>query len=238
MIKRDDLGIICQHDIYDSNYMDGGDSSRATGMMALANSIGDQALLEQFEFLQTGLLRRHPHQEQYCDTNNFTRDQLVQFMGGLNKACKQNTIGKSSIALARRIFWSHAKRGFFCQNTHDLKGNKKVWWKSRDPLPPSNIGQMIIVSELKWLYWLLPFCSMWLLIDILFTSYINKINDENNQIIALCDVYGKWALKLYCWMDSHWDLKLKIYWGLKQEDFRYQPEIAEYLIEYIKEQIK
>jgi hypothetical protein len=237
MIKRDDIwGIICQHDPSNPSYCDGGDSARATGMMAMTGSTGDQALLEQFE-VEQGHLCRHPYQNIYCNVNNFTRDQLVQFFGGLGKAIQQNTTGYRSIELARRVFWAHARRGFFCQNTHDLKDNKKTWWKSRDPLPLSNIGQMIIVAKIYWLYWLLPVCFMWLLLDIVFASFFQNSKDENNQIVALCDVYGKYTLKLYCSLDRKWQDKLIEYWGITSGYFRYQPEIGDSIIKYVNERI-
>lgn len=229
MIKRDNYGIVCQHSPYDENYIDGGDSSRAEGMLAMTGSAQDLHLLPQFEVLSTGMFHRHPNQPHYCDSNNFTRDQLVQLYAGLNKL--------EDKSIARRGFWSHAKRLFFCQNTHDLQGNLKPWYKSRDPLPASNIGQMIIASRYYLLYPLLPFCILFLFLEILFHS-VMPINKENNQIIALCDVYGKWILKLYCFLDRKWEDKLIEYWGLTSKDFRYQPEIGNMITAYIENRIK
>jgi hypothetical protein len=247
MIKRDFFSIICQHDPANPEYLDGGDSARATGMMAMAGSTGDQAFLEQFE-VKDGYLCRHPYQDllkdetgkvirgDFSNPNNFTRDQLVQFFGGLNKATQQNTLGLRAIALARRVFWAHARRLFFCQNSHDLEGNQKVWWKSRDPLPPSNIGQMILTAKLWPLYIFLPFTTLWLLIDIFFSAKFAQL-EENNQIIALCDVYGVWALKLYCYLNPKWREGLIIYWGIDEQFFRHQREIAQELISYIENKI-
>lgn len=227
MIKRDKYDIICQHSPYNDLYMDAGDSARATGMMSMTGSEIDKSLLKLFE-ISPGIFCRHPYAVLYKNPNNFTRDQLVQFIAGADKANLSD--------LSKRVFWTHAKRGFFCQNSHDLNGNKKPWYKSRDPLMLSHVGQLIISARIYFLYPLLVFCGIWLLLDIIFSS-LQDVNTENNQIIALCSVYNKWFLKLYCFLDKKWEDKLMVYWGTNSEKFRYQPEIGEFIIKYIKESI-
>lgn len=224
MIARDQYGYICQQDPGNPSYMDGGDSSRSSGMMAMAGSARDKFLLPNFE-VAPGYLCRHPKQPNLNNPNNFTRDQLVQFMAGLNKT--DNT------PLAKRVFWTHAKRAFLAQNTHNLDGTVKPWYNGRDPLSPSNIGQLIIVARMYALYPLLILCGLWLLLEILVNSLAYSADTENNQIIALCDVYGKPFLKLYRGLCRYWESALSTYWGTDTQ-FRYQPEIGQKIIDYVK----
>jgi len=80
-LKRDEHGIICQHDPNVPDYMDGGDSDARTALMALSGSAADIALLPEFFTIGVGLVR-HPFQEQWDDVSKTSRDQLVQYASG------------------------------------------------------------------------------------------------------------------------------------------------------------
>lgn len=223
MIKRDQYGIIVQHRPNDLTYMDGGDSARAVGMMAMSGSAQDKFLINHFETF-AGLLCRHPYQDIYKNTNNFTRDQLLQAMAGINEA--------NHVDLAKRIFWSHVKRGFLCQNTHTIEDVKKSWW-DRDILTPSHIGTLLKPAKIYWLYWMLPLCWAWLVLDVAWSTNV-KPNDESNQIIAMCSVAGDWALKLYCANHPNWKKPIIEYWSR----WRDQKEIGDAIVGYIENRIK
>lgn len=75
MIKRDEHGIICQHSLDDPDYMDGGDSLRTTGIMALCGSQEDKALLPKFRTLKGHV--RHPYQTLWAEPSFTSRDQVV-----------------------------------------------------------------------------------------------------------------------------------------------------------------
>jgi hypothetical protein len=89
MLKRDSHGIICQHSVLDPNYMDGGDSLRATGIMALCGSQDDKRLLPLFDEA-LGYLCRHPWQEEWKSVAKTSRDQVVcAVASGLPRSVKQ-----------------------------------------------------------------------------------------------------------------------------------------------------
>jgi hypothetical protein len=81
MIHRDEYGIICQHDVKNELYLDGGDSANRTGIMALCGSAIDQLNVNLF-FNSKGLVR-HPHQTGWDDPTKTSRDQLVSYAAGV-----------------------------------------------------------------------------------------------------------------------------------------------------------
>ena len=142
-------------------------------------------------------------------------------MAGLNKS----TLG---LVAAKDLFYSHAKRLFFCQNTHDQQGNKKPWYKSRDPLHPGHIGFMIQAAQIYWLYPLLPICWLFVLLELLVNVYVTP-DRESNQTIALLAISGPAFLKLYTKLHKDWRKPIIEYWS----GWRDQKEIANALIYYI-----
>lgn len=99
MIKRDEHGIICQHDPDVPDYLDGGDSAAREGIMALCGSKDDAGLLPEFYDLNAGLVR-HPFQEQWDDSAKTSRDQLVMWAAG----CSINHLA-TALAAQRRYQW-------------------------------------------------------------------------------------------------------------------------------------
>lgn len=219
-IIRDRNGIIMQHPL-DKN--SGGDSASRVGMMALCDSLVDQNCLLKFEKPKgSGLLTRHPD---FYSTDCFTRDQLICFVGGL---WRRND--KEAKSLARRIFWSHLKRGFFCQNQlTQFERNDKGFF-GRDPLGPQHIGHLIIGADLWWLNWFLFLSYPILIIDIIYATKVNP-RIEQNQIISMCFTHG--LLWLWVFLHPNWQGSIKTYFN----GWRDQPEIAQELIFTIEEEL-
>jgi len=117
MIFRDSHGLIV-----DSNG-DAGDSARAAGIVDLfSNNQPTQSWI--YVGSVTGLGVRHPYQAPWDNPKNFTRDQQICLMAGL-WAARDAT----SKRLAKKMFWSSFRRGFFCQNIErDSDGSKKYLW--------------------------------------------------------------------------------------------------------------
>lgn len=239
MIVRDENGIIMQHDPNDPLYLDGGDAAARDGMASMSGSRKDRGVMSLFE-LDDGILSRHPIQSPYDDPRTTTRDQLLQFVAGYLTPLSAWSWNTDRRMPAKRIFWTHAKRGFLCQNTHkivdDPNTNKKVlvkkkWW-DRDILTPSHIGHLIKIAQIYWLYPFLPISYLWLLGDIFWSTYVKPF-DESNQIIAMCAVAGDWALRLYCHAHPDWKKPIRDYYS----GWRNQPELGELIIKYVKARI-
>jgi hypothetical protein len=231
MIRRGEKGIVCQHDPFDETYMDGGDSARVTGLLAMSGESLDRFLVDDF-VNEDGLGVRHPTQTRNNNNNpnNFTRDQLLCLMAGLNSSKTE-----FSESAAKKLFYSHAKRAFFCQNTHDQKNVKKLWYKSRDPLHPGQIGFLIQAARIRYLYPLLIFCYPFLLLELLVNVFVTPYR-ESNQILSVMNTSGSFWIKLYCKLHPNWKKPITDYWS--GYPFRDQPEIAEIIINYIETRIK
>jgi hypothetical protein len=103
---------------------DGGDSAMRAGILGLlqkSTSVQKNQIpplpIELYE--SNGLCVRCPSKEQepWNSPHNFSRDQLIPLVAGLSPSA------------ARRVFWSHAKRLFFCQNIErDVPGSVKSFW--------------------------------------------------------------------------------------------------------------
>lgn len=219
MLYRDSKNIILQTPI-DAN--SGGDSARTTGMLALFDSPVDQFILAEFEKPEnSGLLTRHPD---YYDDSCFTRDQLTCFAGGLWRAGKWS---KAILLLAKRVFYSHLKRGFWCQNyrTQFTKVNKGFF--GRDPMSPSDIGHLIIAAQIWWAYPFLFLSYPFLILDIIYHAKVAP-REEPNQLIAKCTTHN--MLWLWVWLHPNWEWSINDYWN----GWRNMPEVSQKIIEGIK----
>lgn len=213
MLVRDKNCIVLQMPLAEHS---GGDSSRTTGMLALCGSGIDQMCLPLFEVPKnSGLLTRHPD---YYDTQCFTRDQLLCFMAGVWRAQMR--------PLAKRIFWTHAKRLFFCQNQLEQFTRKDKGWFGRDPLGPQHIGMLILCARIYWLYPFLLIAFPVMLLDIIWATKVRP-DMEQNQIIAMCFVYD--LIWLYTFLHPTWAQEVRKYWS----NWRQMPEVADLLIKTI-----
>lgn len=222
MIKRDQHGIICQHNPADATYMDGGDSSHRTGIMATCGSEQDQALIWSFINLE-GEGCRHPHQRYYCDPRSWTRDQLIPTMAALRAG--------NYMIDAKKVFMSHLKRGFLCQNKLNIHLEPKAWY-DRDILSPSHIGHLILCAKVYPLYPFLIFSWMWMLLDLIWTTKVTPTK-ESNQPIMMFLTAGKLWIKAFNWLQPDWRDTVRAYWG----GWRDQSEIGETLIKTIEESL-
>lgn len=224
MIVRDEFGIIMQHPL-DKN--SGGDSARACGIMALCGSQQDLGVMWKFEKpLLSGYLSRHPVHYQ---TDNFTRDQLLCTIAGIHSA--------GQIKLAKRVFWSHAKRLFFCQNYREqfpdktgLRRNKGFF--GRDPLAFSHIGHLILCAEIFWLY---PFVFLlglpWLICETIYHAKCTP-RAEPNQLISMLKKYD--MIWLWVYLHPNWRTCVLNYWT----GWRDQKEIANQIIYSIERDLE
>ena len=226
MIVRDHiLEAIIQHPI-DSN--SGGDSSRSTGLMALFGSQYDQEIVGRFEVPpMSGMLCRHP--ALWPRTDDFSRDQLICLMAGNWKA--------KNYELVRRVFWKHARRGFFCQNYMEQFPNAKTKIREnkgffgRDPLSPSHVGFLILCGRIWFLYPFLLIAFPWFLIDL---WYFTKVapRQEQNQIVCMAKVYG--CLKLWASWHPNWENSFLDYFG----GWRDQVQLAHFINAEISNELK
>jgi hypothetical protein len=201
---------------------DGGDSSVRAG------------LLETFEgrhfsnayFRTSGQLVRHPSQSPWSNSKNFSRDQLIVKMTGIWRH-QENQI-------AGQIFWSHARRLFFCQNVErDVPGSRKFPWPHQitvgdskdlgrwrlfdfaDILMPDQIWHLIRCARIRWLSVFAVIGAPWLVLSL--WGHSRSRHKEHNQIICQCWVAGRWAVSLFKrWVPS-WKNDLEIYWGSRNE---------------------
>lgn len=98
---------------------DAGDSANRSGLFAMCTDF--YMPLDMFFTKNSGELVRHPTQSPWDNPKNFSRDQLIPLVAGLWK--------REMYSLASSVFWAHARRGFFCQNTErDVPGSKKYPW--------------------------------------------------------------------------------------------------------------
>lgn len=118
-------------DIHSQDYMD---SCVRMGIMSMTKSTyTNTTLINNYELNGYGVRCPVPEDGKPCDNpNNFTRDQLLLLLAGLK--------AQGNVKAIRRLFWSHAKRLFFCQNIErDKPGSvKKViphkFYKDSNPV--------------------------------------------------------------------------------------------------------
>lgn len=187
MLVRDPLtNLIGQHDIYNPDYLDFGDASRSTGIMATFGSKTDQAIILK-HYVGKGLMVRHPYQSPWWEIQNFSRDQMIPLVSGFAE-CKDDYVLK-------QIFFRSAKRLFLCQNL--------------DLMTPAVVLQMILGARLKWLYWFYPIGIAWHFLDILFNCYITPFR-EQNQVICQSKQFK--TGRIYKKLHPDYKKSLTLYW--------------------------
>lgn len=220
------------------NYpMSGNDLMDSAVRISILNFYKKQPLLNTYE--NNGILVRCPVGYPSDNPKNCSRDQILMLVAAYHH--------NNETSICRLIFKACAKRFFFAQNTErDIPGSTKYpwphsFWKdsvpdtvresrvfdSADPLLPHHIGGLIISTKLYILYPFLLLSLPFLLIELLFPS--KDLDKEQNQLIALCSVYGDWALKLYKLRNPNYIKQLNRYWGLRNEI-----EYANILIDFVE----
>lgn len=242
MIYKDTLGFVVEQG------GDGGDSSMRFGMLALCG-VAPECDYKKYE-KRPGYFIRYPYmgqsfqlaigsevlapdQDRWNNEWNFSRDQLICLVAGLNK------LGEH--AMIRRVFYSHMLRFFTCQNwQHDRPGTYKypwphkstwngerVWFDAADILLPHNIWTLIKGGRVYWAY---PFFLIALpvfLLDMFIHIFVSK-HAEENQFIAQASFYGTWPLRFYRMFKKNWREGNRKYWQDRKED-----EYAEIIEQYV-----
>lgn len=221
---------------------DGMDSARAHGILwafskdhsQLVNKFAMPGLFMNYD----GRCFRHPTDIPANNPKNFTRDQLICLAAGLRFAHKSDFSA---------LFWSHAKRLFFCQNfERDYVGTKKYPWPHKmtggdpadegkwkmfdfaDPLLPHHIAHLIRCCQIDWLYWLLPIGNIFLYLSCVFNS--SRVDVEQNQLQCMVKVAGPYWMDLYKRYNNEWIHQTVRYWASE----RNCKEMADIIIEGMK----
>lgn len=187
MLLRDpETQIIGQHSLYDPNYLDFGDASRSTGIMATFGSKLDQEII--LKHLTSKGFVRHPNQQPWNDPKNFSRDQLICLASGLYRS-NQSKVVRSEFY--RRRYWFG-----LCPNG--------------DFLGPEFYLHLILCGKIFELYWLFPILIWFQILHILWATKINP-EHEQNQTICLADRSGL----LFLWAKLHinWKASVMYYWA-------------------------
>ena len=102
----------------------------------------------------------------------------------------------------------------------------------KDIMPPSVRGLVRIAQGKQ------PLCYQiaWLKAEIYWHSYIQPL-DEPFQLIALCMTYGDEYLKLWTKKNTLWQWSIRRYLSQLDGAWRNEPELAEFVIDKIKEKI-
>lgn len=185
------------------------DSARLAGLMAIVNHPQTPDLSY---YVISGEAVRHPT----SPSNNVTRDQLMPLVAGLYKQGHKTYAELLYLACNRKFGWGRA------QNTHDIFGEQKPFWRGRDILTPAHMLVMAKACGKKG-----PKIGyLFVLLDIIWASYIKK-HDENNQLISMLFVLGPNWLKLYKLLaGKNYEIAIRNYW----ENWRNEPELAQMLI--------
>lgn len=217
-------------------YGDGGDSAMRAGILNLFTDRNEYLYYYECKG-NLGWLKRHPNQHIWDMPLNFSRDQLICLMAGIRYF--------NELATAKRVFWKHARRLFFCQNIcRDIYGSWKKpwphwirkdgervlekpqfrWFDFADPLAPHHIWHLIICAQIKWLYWFAPIGWLFLIGAIIFNS--KELDAEQNQLQCMVKRAGPFFVKAYKFFNPRWQDQTIYYW----ETRRNQKEFGQAII--------
>ena len=222
MLKFDKYNLVGQHRKSDPNYLDFGDCSNRQGLAAYFNVFAHAKDNITMLTREDGKCRRHVEYP-WNVWNNFSRDQLLPYVLGLSALVDGHKYNKA-------IFWSHARRGFFCQNTYRNDGTGP---KLPDFLAPDHIMHLIFSAKIYWLYWFAVIGFPFLFIQILWSTKVKPWSEQNQIISQLC-MAGDFWLKLYVRLHPDYSLALMKYWN----GWRDQPEFSRAMIYDIEKRIK
>lgn len=201
------------------------DSAMRAGIKTVFSN--EPEYVENYE--DNGILVRGPNQYPASNSRNFTRDQLIPLVAAFHFT--------GNHAIARRVFYSHMRRAFFCQNfERDIEGSTKYPWPHKitvgdpkdvgtwrafdfaDPLMPHHIFMLAIAGRVYWAYAIMPIAFIFLALSILFVS--RDIDEEQNQMLCLLKVYGEPWISFYKIMNPTWAEQTDRYW-YKRGEFEY-----------------
>lgn len=203
---------------------DGGDSAHRTGTLAFCGSALDQSNLGRF-MLESGLMVRHPRQAPWNNPWNATRDQLIGYLSGCWRAQRFD--------LSRALYRTHQERGFNCQSREsDEPGTDKPGGIG-DVLAPEHLMYFrVCTGDLGAINDLAGQLNLYIGIHFLSTD----LDTEINQTLLMAIVCGQ--LDIFVKAHPQYRDQLRKYWGQagqagQVEVFRYQPCIAEAMIEVV-----
>ena len=232
MLKRDEHGIIVQHNPDYPTYADGGDSAARTGIMAMCGSTEDQSLLALFSTDDWGLVR-HPFQPQWNDKTLTSRDQLTQWAAGVGELRKLEYFRSLDDHQIILIEEPELENMIGAALTVNYFSNR--WFINKDFLMVDVKLMYRLATKTSVPFWLSLFGYPWTFISLLWTCFIMPSN-ESNQMIAMLSVHNDWWMKkLRAW---HPDLKKSIYDYWATQPFRDQKEIADALWAYVESRTK
>lgn len=226
-VRRDDHGLPMQlqKDSTRTKDLDGGDSAHRAGLLAFCGSKEDAKRLPNY-MLSTGLMVRHPNDKPWDNPFNSTRDQLIGYLAGCWRS--------RQFEIAESLYRTHAARNppFTCQSREkDEPGTTKPE-EQGDILAPHHLmyfrvccGEFDAAADLAG--------NIALYIDILLTDDDpSKSGVENNQPLLMAVACGQ--LDVFVKHKPNYKEVLKSYWGGDVNSFRYQPCVAQAMIEVIE----
>lgn len=235
MIKRDEHGIIVQHNLNYPDQMDGGDSASRTGIMAMCGSKDDAILLSKFAYGFGGQLVRHPFQtsngrtgedfRNWADPKETSRDQLICWAAGVNVwtpivNIKNNPFGSET--------WKYI-------SIATIKTYAEMNFINKDFLPPHVRCALYIVAFQKPPLWIRLIAEPMMLLHLAWSAKFAS-DEEQNQTVCLCSIYGdEWVKRLYDWHPNLYK-NLMTYWDGKP--WRDQKEISEAMIKFIESKVR
>jgi hypothetical protein len=215
VIKRDEFGIIVQHNLDHPEQMDGGDSASRTGIMAMCGSIQDWDLLSKF-LVETDVkkwpyLVRHPEQKKWNDPKETSRDQLICWAAG------------------------GGSRGFYLFAIQTLIAYAESWTINKDVLLPHVRFALYKAARYPAPLWIRLLAKPMMTAHLIWATKINP-DDEQNQNVCLCSIYGdEWLKRLRDWHPNLYGNLIR-YWAGKP--WRDQKEISEAMIKFIHGKLK
>jgi len=150
-------------------------------------------------------------QDDKCfDPMTFSRDQLTCLIAGYYADNKPEK--------AKMIFDKVIENNWLCPNN--------------DLLSPSNRGHVnfCVGEKVSWMQ------DKWLYMDILFSSWVQPMM-ENNQLLCMLMIRDVKWLKLYTKLNKHWRDNIKEYWCEASGAWRNEPQLAAHMILVIEEKI-
>lgn len=212
MLIRDKNNYIGQHNAHYPNYLDFGDCSRSTGLMAMAGSEIDQKLMESFVTEELKIVR-HPFDTSWNKPEQTSRDQVITWSAGVNSK-NMNMIDRT---ICRNACFRYAR----------------LWFINKDFLLPHYKLALYRASTYKQYSFLISLIGWPLLILHIFYMCFIKPDAEQNQTIAMLQHFPKWTRKLY--IDLHPDIEKNIRDYFEGYPWRDQKELSESLIKFLKE---
>lgn len=198
MIFRDSYGLIVQPDYNWESYWAFTDAGDSASRTGIMALCGSEQDIFLLPKFCIPKFIRHPYDEKWSDPNLMSRDQLICLMAG-----------------------------FGDQSNADIPYFKyEFWMMNKDILTPSHWGHLNRCAgiPISWLF--RQISDINLLADIFWSTKIRPWS-EQNQIICMCLVRGKWWVELYKKWHPDYRKALTDYWAI---DWRRQGEIAELLI--------